>query len=107
LKLNEAIKNPPQDLVKDCCNHCPLLPSKSGQTYVSQNIIAAADSAARLKRQLDNNLASILYGPDDISARRAAALDAYINAEARSDKERFAKPNQTSNKIPETDMSAF
>lgn len=101
------VNNPPRDLINDCCKHCPLFPSKSGYVEIPQNIIAAADSAARLKRQLDNNLASIIYGPDDISARRAAALDAYMNAESRSDKNRFAKPEKTANKIPETDDSAF
>jgi hypothetical protein len=99
--------NPPRELVNSCCNNCPLLASKPGHVFISQNILAAADSAARLKRQLESNLATIIYGPDDISARRAAALDAYMDAESRSDKNRFAKPKKTSNKIPENDPSSF
>jgi hypothetical protein len=83
-----------------------LFPSKPGQENVSQNILAAVDSAARLKRQLENGLAQILYGSDDISAKRAKALEAYENAEARSDKKRF-KTKKPNNRVPPTDASAF
>jgi hypothetical protein len=95
--LPDAIKNVTRETINSCCKNCPLLPSKPNHRQTSQVILAAADSAARLKRQLESGMAQIIYGPNDISARRAAALDAYIVAESRSDKERFS----TTKKSPE------
>jgi hypothetical protein len=83
-----------------------LYPSKPGRENVAQHILAASDSAARLKKQLDNGLAQIIYGKDDISAKRAKALEAHEEAEARSEKKRYPKKKEQ-NRVPPSDPSAF
>lgn len=88
----EWIKNPPEELVNDCCKHCPLFPSKPGQEHESVAVIAAYDSAARLKRLIDAKLAPIIFkDPNLLSARRCAALFGFNEAEARSERNRIPK----------------
>lgn len=47
-------------------------------------MVAATESASRLKQMIDANVAQLVYMPGDISARRCAALLAVMQAEARS-----------------------
>lgn len=92
----EWTRNTPQELITESCRRCPLLPSKPGQDKVSQALIAAADSANRLKRLVDGKLAALVFSdPDDLSARRVAAYMGLLNAEARSDKNRFKKQKES------------
>ena len=96
----EWIKNPPEELVKDCCQHCPLFPSKPGQEHASPAIIAAYDSAARLKRLIDAKLAPIIFrDPNLLSARRCAALFGYNEAEAKSERNRIPKDKKQNKKV--------
>jgi hypothetical protein len=90
----EWIKNPPEQLVSNCCKNCPLFPSKPGQENVPQAILAAANSASRLQKLVDGKLAPIIFGPDDLSARRVAAYFGLKSAEGRSDKNRFKKEKE-------------
>jgi hypothetical protein len=84
-----------------------LFPSKAGNETVGQNVIAAAESGARFKRQLENNIAELLFEKDEISAKRVAAYEAYMSAEARSERARNKEIKKPNNKINENDPSAF
>lgn len=99
----EWSRNPPRELVSECCSRCPLFPSKPSQDHASQVVAAAANSASRLKRLIDSKLAPILFGPDDLSARRCAAYFGYLNAEHRSDKNRFPKKKPEKTKLGDID----
>jgi hypothetical protein len=52
-----------------------------------------------LKQQLESGLAQIIYNADDISAKRAAALEAYLIAEGKSEKNRYKKKEPPKEKI--------
>jgi hypothetical protein len=78
--------NPPREIVADCCKRCPLFASKPGQDKTFPHIKAAAESASRLKRLIDSKLAFIVFGPNDVSARRASALFGLLAAENRSER---------------------
>jgi hypothetical protein len=100
--MKERMENPHPEIVEKCCKSCPLLPSKPSSQNVNQNILAAADSASRLKKLIDGKLAQIMFGPNDLSARRCSAYLAYLNAIDKSEENRFKeidkKPSNTDNK---------
>ena len=97
-QMKEAIANVSRELILDCCKHCPLEASKPGKEKVGQHVLAAAESASRLKQMIDSNVAQLVYKPGEISARRCAALMAMSQAENRSTAEGFKEAKKKSNK---------
>lgn len=99
-ELKKLIEDPPRELVDETCRRCPLFPSKASQQDVPQTVLAAAERGSTLKRLIDTKVAQIIFKPDDISAKRYTAMVAYLQAEARSDKNRFPKNEDKKPKIP-------
>jgi hypothetical protein len=90
--MKERTENPNPTLVSGCCTKCPLLASKPGNNQPLQHVLAAADSASRLKKLVDGKIVSVVFSkPDDLSAKRVAAYFGYLNAEAKSERNRFKK----------------
>jgi hypothetical protein len=106
--MKERTENPDPIIVQGCCQKCPLLPSKPGYENVNQNVIAAAESANRLKRLIDANIANLVFkDKDDLGARRVAALFGYLNAESKSESNRFKELEKDTEKRNSKNKTKF
>lgn len=88
--MEEMIANPPREVVEYECSKCPLFPSKAGNEKVGQHVLAAVESASRLKRAIETKTAPLIFkNANDLSAKRCAMYYAYVNAENRSERKRL------------------